>query len=213
MARRCYLSKPYLGHVETGKRPVTETVVTEYARVLGVGLHDDEMNRRDFMTMAAVATANAVLVNDLGASLAGGDVGPLGTVQTSHVVDRAIATVIDKPVLRRLQRWMETEDSDIVRVNAAGILAKAPGQPAADHVAAVLQHDADVQARYLTAVVARVLGIDHATAAEYVSDPYALPAVHLAAQRLAAEAINPNDVGARWCSATMLARLSPLLGR
>jgi transcriptional regulator with XRE-family HTH domain len=212
MAARSWYSKSYLGFIETSRKPVTETIVAAYEKVLGVGLHDDAVHRRQFLNTAASVAANAVLIKDMSTSLAGGDSGPLATVQTSHSVDTAIATVVDGPVLRKLKRWTETDDSPIVRVNAAGIIAKAPGQSMAGHVAAILAHDEAVAQRYLTAVVARLLGIDHPTAAGYVAVPTTVPTPMLAAQRFAAEVFNPNDAGARWCAATMLTRLSPHLG-
>ncbi|MDQ3760411.1 MAG: hypothetical protein M3460_01510 [Actinomycetota bacterium] len=44
----------------------------------------------------------------------------------------------------------------IMRVNAAGILAKVPGQFEAYHVTATLGRAPDVRSRYMTAVIARV---------------------------------------------------------
>jgi hypothetical protein len=214
MAARCWYSKSYLGLVETGRKPVTGDVVSAYSRVMGVGLDDDPVDRRDFLTATAVAAANAVLIGDLSGSLAGGDAAPLATVQTSYAVDHAIAaTMSDYSSLRRLRTWAEGEASPIVRVNATGILAKMPGQTAADHVVTVLEHDAAVRDRYLTAVVARLCGVDHPSAARHIDSPGQFGQPQLLAQRLVAEAVNPDDAGARWCSATLLARLSPHLGR
>ncbi|MFD6357961.1 helix-turn-helix domain-containing protein [Nocardia tengchongensis] len=216
LASRCYLSKSYLGLVETGRKPVTETVIGEYERALGVRLsdgHDDDVNRRMFLGAVALAATNAPLIGDLGASLAGGDPGPLAAVQTSNAVDHAIAAAVDRPVWRKLARWSIGESSTITRVNALGIVAKAPGQSLGEHVAAVLEHDEAVRDLYLTAVTARILGVDHTTAAAYIADPSRLPAVQLAARRFASEAIAPNDAGARWCAATMLACMAPYIGR
>lgn len=134
-------------------------------------------------------------------------------MQTSNAVDHALATAIDRPVWRKLARWSLTDDSAVARVNALGIVAKAPTQTLTGHVATVLHRDTDVRDLYMRAVVARVLGVDHDTAATYITNPARLPAIHLAAQRLAAETVAPNDSGARWCAATMLARISPYTGR
>ncbi|MFE3081758.1 helix-turn-helix domain-containing protein [Nocardia tengchongensis] len=216
LASRCYLSKSYLGLVETGRKPVTATVIGEYERVLGVRVsdgHDDDVNRRMFLGAVAVAAANASLIGDLGASLAGGDPGPLAIVQTSNAVDHAIAATVDRSVWRKMARWSIGESSAITRVNALGIVAKAPGQSLGAHVVTVLDHDEAVRDLYLAAVAARVLGVDHATAAAYVADPARLPAVQLAAHRFAGEAIVAGDAGARWCAATMLARMAPHIGR
>lgn len=215
-AVRCFISRSYISLVETGRKPVTDTVIGEYERVLGVRLsggHDDDVNRRMFFGAVALAATNASLIGDLGASLSGGDPGPLASVQTSNALDHAIAATVDRPVWRKLARWSVGESSAITRVNALGIVAKAPGQSLGQHVATVLEHDEAVRDLYLAAVAARVLGVDHATGAAYVADPARLPAVQLAAQRFATEAIAPNDAGARWCAATMLARMAPHIGR
>ncbi|WP_405487834.1 helix-turn-helix domain-containing protein [Nocardia sp. NBC_00511] len=214
LSARCQYSKPYLGLVETGKRAVTADVVAAYERALGVGLGDDQdVNRRNFLTATVLAASNAVLLGELTASLAGGDPNPLATVQTSHAVDHALAAQLDGATVRKLARWASEENSSVVRVNAAGILAKLPGQAPAGHVVSVLRRDQSVQDRYLTAVVARVCGIDHELARQYMTTPTLMPSPMLVAQRLSAEALNPNDAGARWCAATMLARLSPQLGQ
>jgi transcriptional regulator with XRE-family HTH domain len=211
-ARTCY-TKAHLGNVENGVRQVTSQIVRAYSRALGIGLNDDGMKRRDFLATATLVASKASLVNDLAASLAGGDPEPLAVVQTSHDVDLAIATVTDAPTVRRLRVWSESETSDVVRVNAAGILAKLPNQALSDHVVSVLEHDHAVAHRYLVAVAARVLGIDRDRAVSVVHAPTTLGSPTLAAQRFAAEALNPSDVGARWCSATLLARLAPALGK
>ncbi|WP_157128898.1 hypothetical protein [Nocardia amamiensis] len=53
----------------------------------------------------------------------------------------------------------------------------------------------------------------HAPLVALVASPAMIGAPVLAAQRFAAEALNPSDAGARWCSAVMLSKLSPLLGK
>jgi transcriptional regulator with XRE-family HTH domain len=172
--------------------------------------HHEDVNRRSFLQAMGLSAVSPI-VPDMAASLAGGDASVLATVQTSHVVDRAIAAEIDKSTVRRMLMWAQDDGSELVRVNAAGILAKIQAGPA-DAVVRVLTHDYDVSRRYMTAVVARVLGVDHGQAAGYVVSPETAPVQQLA-QSLTAETINPNDVGARWSAATMLARLSPHLGR
>jgi hypothetical protein len=112
-----------------------------------------------------------------------------------------------------LRRWMTGGDSATLRVNAAGILAKMPGQAPAAEVARVLAHDAEAQQFYKTAVLARVGALEWADAAILAADPLAAGtrAPFLAA-RLATETINPRDAGARWCSAVLLQDMTPLLG-
>ena len=76
----------------------------------------------------------------------------------------------------------------------------------------VLLRDAAVRDLYTTAVVSRVCGVDWATASAYAKQPSTVPQPALVAGRFAREAVNERDAGARWCSATMLRKLSPLIG-
>ncbi|MEO6088190.1 MAG: DUF296 domain-containing protein [Umezawaea sp.] len=66
---------------------------------------------------------------------------------------------------------------------------------------------------YITAVVARVCGLDWETAQHVSVAPQNFPNPRLVAGRFAREVVNPRDAGARWCSAAMLQRLSPMIGR
>jgi transcriptional regulator with XRE-family HTH domain len=213
MASRTHYSKPYLSMVETGRREATPDVVDAYERVLGIGGLDDDVDRREFFKVAALVAANAKVASELSASLAGNDAGPLATVQTTHGTDLAIATLADRGTVANLRRWLEDGNDPVLRVNAAGILAKVPGQFEALRVAASLRRDADVRSRYMTAVVARVCGVEWSRAARLAQLPTAFPQPVLAAQRFAYEAVNDRDAGARWCSAAMLQSLSPMIGR
>ncbi|MDQ0808727.1 hypothetical protein QFZ63_000441 [Streptomyces sp. B3I7] len=66
----------------------------------------------------------------------------------------------------------------------------------------------------MTAVTSRVCAVDWTTAGRVVSQlaAYGHRADFLAT-RLAGEALNPRDSGARWCSSVMLRELSPMIGR
>jgi hypothetical protein len=112
-----------------------------------------------------------------------------------------------------LRRWLDDGDNPVLRVNAAGILAKVPGQLEAARVTAALSHDTEVRARYMTAVVARVCDLGWSIAAQLAQNPAGFPQPVLVAQRFAQEALNDCDAGARWCAAAMLQTLSPLIGR
>lgn len=101
----------------------------------------------------------------------------------------------------------------VLRVNAAGTLAKVPGQCEASRVTAALVRDTDVRHRYMTAVVARVCGLDWSVAAHLAENPADCPQPTLVAQRFAREAVSDRDAGARWCAAAMLQALSPMIGR
>ena len=74
-------------------------------------------------------------------------------------------------------------DSAVLRVNAAGVLAKTPDLDVAGRAVRSLVHDAPVRARYLHAVGARIGASVRAISAELAS---------------------PRDAGARWCSAWLL---------
>lgn len=213
MAARTHYSKPYLSMVETGERAATIGVVKAYERVLGIGQLGDYVNRGDSVKIASLVSQNTKLATELTASIAGNDPGPLATVQTTHGTDLAIATLADRGTVAHLRRWLDDGDNPVMRVNAAGILAKISGQIEASRVTAALGRDTEVRSRYMTAVAARVCGLDWQVAAQLTENPAGFPQPVLVAQRFAREAVNDRDVGARWCAAAMLQALSPMMGR
>jgi transcriptional regulator with XRE-family HTH domain len=213
MATRTHYSKAYLSMVETGKRVATPDVVKAYERVLGIGQLGDEVNRRNFFKVAGIIAGNTKIAAELAASIAGNDPGPLAAIQTTHGTDLAIATLADRGAVAHLRRWLDNGNNPVLRVNAAGILAKVAGQAEASHVTAALGRDPDVRHRYMTAVVARVCGLDWSVAAQLADNPTVFPQPVLVAQRFAAEAVSDRDAGARWCAAAMLQALSPMIGR
>lgn len=213
MATRTHFSKPYLSMVETGKRAATADVVSAYERILGIGRLGDDVNRRDFLKTTGLVAGNVKFAAELAASVAGNDTGPLATVQTTHGTDLAIAALTDQGAVAHLRRWLDDGGEAVLRVNAAGILAKVPGQFEASRVTAALGRDADVSHRYITAVVARVCGLDWSIAAHLAQNPADFPQPVLVAQRFAREAVGGRDAGARWCAAAMLQALSPTIGR
>jgi transcriptional regulator with XRE-family HTH domain len=156
---------------------------------------EGHVRRRDMLRLTGAAALGAVAAapagspdsRELFASIAAGDPQPLAQIQTSHATDLALGrlTSTDRPVMWRLARWADDGDSDILRVNAAGVLAKTGDLEVAGLPAVMLGRDPAVRARYLRAMVARV---GHDTGL------------------LAAEMLNPADSGARWCAAWLLAR-------
>jgi hypothetical protein len=107
---------------------------------------------------------------------------------------------------------MNDGNNPVLRVNATGILAKLQDQDTARQVAVVLDADAEVRQLYTTAVVSRVGGLPWATAAKLASGQVPTQRqAHFLAARLCQEVLNPRDAGARWCSASLLRDLSPLL--
>ncbi len=213
MAARTHYSKPYLSMVETGRRAATIDVVKAYEKVLGIGQLGDDVNRRNFIKTASLVAANTKIAAELTASIAGNDSGPLAEVQTTHGTDLAIATLADRGTVVHLKRWLGDGDTPVLRVNAAGILAKVPGQAEASQVTAALTRDPEVRRLYMTAVVARVCGLDWQVAEQLAHNPAGFPQPVLAAQRFAREAVSDRDAGARWCAAAMLQAISPLIGR
>jgi transcriptional regulator with XRE-family HTH domain len=172
------------------------------------------VDRRDFLTLTALTATHGRAASDMLTSVAGGDDGPLTTMQTTHATDLVIASLADKASLRHLHRWATDGGTALLRVNAAGILAKTGDRQTGQQVARILTHDDDVRGLYSTAVVARTCALDWGVAQRLAADPLSEPrrAAYLG-RRLVAEIANHRDVGARWCAATMLRDLSPLLGR
>jgi transcriptional regulator with XRE-family HTH domain len=170
------------------------------------------MNRREFLSLSALAAAHRKLATELTASIASSDAGPLATVQTTHGTDLVIAALTDRSSARKLRGWMQDGESPILRVNAAGILAKIPDQDTAEQVAAVLEADAETRQLYTTAVIARIGALPWDIANRLAAGH--IPAqrqAHFLAARFSREVLNPRDAGARWCSAVMLRDISPLL--
>lgn len=172
------------------------------------------VHRREFMRLTALTATHGALASELLSSIAGSDAGPLATVQTTHATDLVIAAFADPASRIRLGRWMRDNANPVVRVNAAGILAKLPGQESAADVCRILSSDPEVRQLYTTAVTARVCGMDWKSASQLAADPLGMPvkAAFIAA-RFADEVTNPRDAGARWCSASMLRDMSPLIGK
>jgi transcriptional regulator with XRE-family HTH domain len=191
------VTREYVSRWEHGRKIPGPFWIGHLAAVLQVPRWalEDCVRRRDMIRLtgvAAIAAAAGIGTaspdgEELFASIAAGDSGPLAQIQTSHATDLALGRMAaaDKPVLWRLARWADDGDSDVLRVNAAGVLAKAGQLEFAGLPAAVMTRDRDVRAPYLRAMVARV-GRD--------------------TDELAAEALNPRDSGARWCAGWLLAQ-------
>ena len=219
MAQRTGYSRSYLGNVEKGVREVTPALIRAYERALG-----DDVNRR-VLLLGMVSAVTAAAVPDMaGSSVAVPDVAApevaidvmrdiaaertrlLSTVQTTHDTDRAIARLAAKDLgsIASLHRWM-VRGSEILRVNSAGILAKVGAPSVDDTVIRSLILDGEARDLYLTAVVSRVLGLPWDEATRMARHGLALEdPQHI--DLVAAEAMNPTDSGARWCSVVLLAQ-------
>lgn len=214
------LSREEIHRWETGKVIPGKFWLGHLSRALNMPLDAltaeaklDRVNRRNFLSLSALTVAHGKLAAEMTASIGANDSGVLTSVQTTHGTDLVIASFVDRAGIRRLRRWMHAGETDILRVNAAGILAKTPGQDLAEEVADVLDDDPATRRLYTTAVLARAASIPWATAANLASGQAPTrKQAQLLASRLAHETLNPRDAGARWCSAAMLRDLSPLLG-
>lgn len=184
VAKAGRMDRSTLCNMEKRDRPPSENEIRAYEEALG-------LHRRQIFTLAAAALGAALTasdretVNDMYASIAGGDYLPLSTVQTTHAVDHSLQALVvrEKRTVKRLRAWMVDGDTAELRVNSAGILAKTRNIELADEVAQVLARDQETRDLYLTAVRRRVADND----------------------ALAAELRNENDSGARWCAAYLLA--------
>ncbi|MEV6929636.1 helix-turn-helix transcriptional regulator [Dactylosporangium sp. NPDC051485] len=205
MATQCGYSKSYIGNAETGQRAVTPGLIRAYERVLG-----DDLNRRNLLIGALSLLAADGIPDDatsIAAAVRAEQHHPLASAQTSHAVDKTIAAMVaaDTPSVATLTKWTRV-GHPVLRVNAAGILAKI-GSPLLDaQVARHLAADAQARDLYLTAVAARVLAIPW-DEGRRIANGSQLEDGQLAA--LGAEAGNPTDAGARWCSIVLLARMRP----
>jgi hypothetical protein len=103
-----------------------------------------------------------------------------------------------------LIKWAGSGKS-VLRVNAAGILAKVGSPLVNNEAVGVLRADGDVRTLYLTAVISRVLGVRWDDANDLAQGNGRLPSYE-AVQAFTTELTNPNDAGARWCSVMLLAR-------
>lgn len=172
------------------------------------------VDRRDFMRLTALTATHGGLASEMVSSIAASDSGPLTTRQTTHGTDLVIASLADAACLNKLRRWMEGDSDAVLRVNAAGILAKVPGQDHATDVCRVLANDHDARHLYTTAVTARICGLGWEAARRLAADPLSMPTkATFLASRFADEVTNPRDAAARWCSAVMLRDISPLVGK
>jgi hypothetical protein len=140
----------------------------------------------------------------------------LATAQTTHATDLNIAKLVacDTTAQRALTSWARHGDSPVLRVNAAGVLAKVGDPDLGDAVINVLVRDHDARQLYLTAVTCRVLAMPWERAGRLAAnlgsstvDASGLDGHPDLVDRLAAELSSPRDAAARWCCAVLLANL------
>lgn len=202
MAKRTGYSRSYLGNVETGVRQATPDLVRVYERVIGGDVNRRQLLIASGLSVAVMGTEDQAVV--LARQISQARSGLLTEAQTSHLTDRAVASLVtqDSGSLASLVKWSRS-GSPVLRVNATGILAKVRS-PLVDNEAIAALHDAQVQRRYLAAVLARVLSVPWEVASTVVERGEGLTGGQLSA--MIGELGNPYDSGARWCAAVMLFR-------
>ncbi len=143
----------------------------------------------------------------------------LATAQTSHATDLTIGSLTAHNGAARwgLGVWARRGATAVIRVNAAGILAKVGDPDLGDAAISAIRADQDARHLYLTAVASRVLALPweqagHLAATVGTQDTGIThtpngPEMY-AAESLVAELVNPRDAAARWCSTVLLHRLA-----
>jgi transcriptional regulator with XRE-family HTH domain len=203
MAVRTGYSRSYLGNIETGIRPVTPDVIKKYELVLG-----DDVNRRNLL-LGSIAALAAPSVPEAAVSIAhdisAGRTTMLTEEQTTHATDTAVAALVARNggSVASLVKWSRTGKA-LLRVNAAGILAKVRSPTLENEAVAAIQADSEARTLYLTAVIYRVLGLTWDQASDLAQSRGLLSPLQVGA--VATELANSADAGARFCSALLLAR-------
>jgi hypothetical protein len=128
----------------------------------------------------------------------------LENAQTPHSTDLIIGSHIRQArhSQENLRRWMGHGASEVLRVNAAGILAKLRKPSVDDLVVRTLRADQSVRTRYIAAVASRVLALPWNDAMQLGTRQSLAP--WDAWMTLLAELRNEADAGARWCTTALL---------
>lgn len=173
-------------------------------------------DERGFYRLTQPGLVDVLVAQRLVRDISDGSSNLLGSAQTSHRTDLALARVAgsDPHTARPLIAWAGQGHSAILRVNAAGILAKTGSSELGDMVISTLKHDPDARQLYLSAVASRVLSLpwpaarrmaDAAHAGRVITAEASPDSENPTVGRLAVEIRNPRDAGARWCSIILLA--------
>ncbi len=155
------------------------------------------------------ALVDVLVAQRVFADIESGSAHLLATAQTSHATDLAIGALVadDDRARTALAAWMRRGATPVLRVNAAGVVAKIGSPELGDAAIATIRSDADARQLYLTAVASRVLRSGWDEAGQFVSTgvaPAGDGARLWAGERLLAEIGNPRDAVARWCSTVLL---------
>lgn len=211
MARLVNYSKPYLGLVETGKRPVTVDIVRAYETELGP-IGDDMLRRRD-ITHPNVLKADKPTLTELAKSVDNGVPGALTNTPTSRAVDFFLAAKLGDTGRHNVREWVSSGETSTLRVNAVAILSKMAIKTDTQLIIDALENDEKVQYLSLASEVSKLMQHDWDTCLRVAENPSLAPHPRKLAKALAKETLLDNDAESRWCGAHLLRELVPVLGR
>ncbi|MBB5153444.1 XRE family transcriptional regulator [Saccharopolyspora phatthalungensis] len=211
MARLTNYSKPYLGLVETGRRPITVDIVMAYERELGP-IGDDMLRRRD-ITHPRTMKADRPTLTQLAHSIDNGDPGVLATAPTSRSVDFFLASKLGESGASHLRDWVRTGKTSTLRANALAVLSKMSKREDVGLIVECLETDEKVRFLSLASEVSKLMQHDWETSKAVAKDPTTAPNPRKLAKALAKEALSDSDAESRWCGAYLLRGLVPVLGR
>lgn len=220
LGKKLGITRNYVSMIESGRRAITLALAAR----IEVVFEDEEsfVQRGQFLRLGGIAAATAIAGDTVAtgenpeevsarrifAAITAGNIQPFATTQTSHATDLMIRkhVAVHRPAVKVLGRWMST-GSPVLRVNAAGVLAKLGSVSLVDSVIGTLQDNPAVRHLYLTAVVHRACGLPWGQAEFLARGRMPLPEQYRDA--LTPELGNPRDGAARWCALQILGTQAP----
>ena len=204
-------SKPCLGLVETGKRPVTVDIFRAYETELGP-IGDDMLRRRD-ITHPKVLKATRPTLTELAKSVDGGEPGSLADTPTSRDVDFFRASKLGDSGRHNIREWVKSGSTATLRVNSVAILSKMAVKSDIALIIEVLESDDRVRHLSLASEVSKLMQHDWDTCLRVAEDPSVAPDPRKLARALTKETLLDKDAESRWCGAYLLREMVPVLGR
>jgi transcriptional regulator with XRE-family HTH domain len=109
------MTRSLISRYESEKRlPTSVHLIDALSRVLDVPIDVvqaetrlSRVERRTFLSLAALTAAHGKLAGEIYSSIAGHDSGPLATVQTTHGTDLVIGSLVKPPAVRKLSVWKD----------------------------------------------------------------------------------------------------------
>ncbi|SFE38773.1 Helix-turn-helix domain-containing protein [Actinopolyspora alba] len=211
MAQLTHYSKPYLGLVETGRRPATVDIVVAYERELGP-IGDDMLKRRD-ITHPRVMKLDRPTLTELARSIDSGDPGSLANTPSSRNVDFFLAAKLNQSGADHLREWARAGSSVTLRTNAIAVLSKMAHPEDTGLIIDVLERDEKVRYLSLASEVSKLAQHEWEVCLTVAKDPTKAPEPRKLAKALGKEVMLEKDAESRWCGAHLLTGLVPVLGR